>query len=253
MCRLLLASKDAVIRYERKYGFLSLLDYLENQMGGDGNGIALTRNTEVYRLLKGQKLTNKRIATIALEEEYDWLVYHTRIQTFGSVRSENCHPFVNDRGWVLAMNGSEYQFGDMGEIVDKTDSEMIFYLVSQFKTDDAIDMLSSLDSVFVGVFNGKPLAIVNSGTLMKWNDKTTLYASSFPKKAKATLLPFGYRYVDGGIDVPDKPRTRYDYRYGYTPLHSRTSLPYEEEYFLGYEDGYTEGYDKGFIDGTSDQ
>ena len=49
MCRVLLMNKKGENEIERIYGLDKYLKYLENQLGGHGNGFALLKNNKLIK------------------------------------------------------------------------------------------------------------------------------------------------------------------------------------------------------------
>ena len=277
----MIADRKAIVEYESMYGLLPLLDHLEERMGGHGNGFALVSGGKVSKIKKGMKLSNKRIAKEILNSKFDWCIYHTRIKTFGPKSDANCHPFVIGDSRVAAMNGSSYIFGDMSEVVNMTDTELILRTVSGFNADDSIDMLNQLSPVFVGVFDGKPFALKNDGSLERYlSIDGVMYASEFPKKVPSEYLRSGFCFIDG-VSYPGKIEYNYKwsnwkdddqyglfdakdyihhYDYGYFDRKAKreeikvlepsssTIDKYGKEYELGYDDGWEDGYEAAYED-----
>lgn len=106
MCRLCFIPNTAKITRKQIRG---LFEYLESQMGGDGNGVAAVfPNPSPSRSLcyKGTDVAALKAADIA----YGWhgkgahVVFHTRISTCGKVSDANCQPFLAGP-YVIAHNG----------------------------------------------------------------------------------------------------------------------------------------------------
>ena len=96
MCRVLLMNKKGEQEIENIYGLARYLKYLEDSMGGHGNGFALLKDGKVIRLEKGVNLDIRDIANIIRKTNYDWCLFHTRFASKGIVCDKNCHPFKRD-------------------------------------------------------------------------------------------------------------------------------------------------------------
>ena len=52
MCRLFISSQKDFYEYDKAYGILKLMDYLEMRCGGHGNGFALIKDGKVILMAK---------------------------------------------------------------------------------------------------------------------------------------------------------------------------------------------------------
>lgn len=187
MCRMLLSSKRGIIEYDKKYSVLKLLDHLVKELGGDGNGIVLIKDKIIKFYKRGVSLSILDCYNYMINMEYNYIIFHTRLASIGSISDKNCHPFVYKNS-CLAMNGTihEFKFQD-----DKTDTEMLFEIVKKKPMNDVIKKLKEFDSSFIGCVNGNPFAIRNINSLMRWGG---LIVSSFPKEV-LDIHEFGYGEV----------------------------------------------------------
>jgi predicted glutamine amidotransferase len=256
MCRVILASKKAVMQYNGRHELLPLLFHLEVECGGHGNGYALLRKGKIIKFEKGVDLKNEDIVRVLLNENYDWMIWHTRIASIGEESDANCHPFVaNDS--ALAMNGTEHDFRTVADALGATDSEVIFRLVQRSNYAEATKILKSLRSVFVGFIDGKPYAIKNSGALEKWAGGE-FFASSFPKEVKIEKLENNAHYLNGALykGKAGSSSTYFNTSYSDSSFKNYSSSydtprakdwwdadPYDVDY--DWEEGFVEGYREG--------
>jgi len=193
MCRVLLVSKNDFNLFDRKHGILALMNHLEKECGGHGNGYALIKDRTIIESRKGVKLSNGEIYGRIRKVRWDYLIYHTRINSVGGTNDANCHPFVVDND-CLAMNGTEYTLRTIAGAFNRTDTEIIFKNIVGAGLNDATKALGELSSVFIGCVGGLPFAVQAGGTLHKWNKgNCTLHASTLLPEA----MPFGEKLPDG--------------------------------------------------------
>jgi hypothetical protein len=263
MCRLFIAQKKDYDNYDKRYSALALMDHLENQCGGHGNGYALVKNGVIIEHKKGINLCNKTIYARSKLVDYDWIIYHTRIASVGTQADTNCHPFVSsDNRSCLCMNGTEYGLSAIADGLGITDTEVIFRLVKDMDVQQATNVIINLDSVFIGVSKGIPYAIKCSGALSVWQQgNQTFHASTFPKKVKETMIcPSGYVWIDGqtnevitkkkkkNVYYYDEPRT-YHFNgadHVYYPTETDKVDPWGDDFSDGYEEGYKDGKEEGY-------
>lgn len=216
MCRLAMMNNEGIRHIEREYGLENLFDYLENQLGGHGNGICFIYNDGSYYIEKGVNLTNKEIAEEVLLKikHLKWIIYHTRLASIGNISDENCHPFEH-RGKVLAMNGTERDY----TVVKKglTDTENIL-LSSENITRDT----KNYHSVFLGYENGKVFANKNYGSLeyMPCKNGGVVFASTFPLEYHSRDVIYeAPQYFREGIKInclkPSGNKKYYERYYGF--------------------------------------
>lgn len=263
MCRLFIANKKDYDNYDKRYSALALMNHLEEQCGGHGNGYALVKNGVIIEHKKGIHLDNKAIYTRSKLVDYDWIIYHTRIASVGTQADTNCHPFIGaDNRSCLCMNGTEYGLSAIANGLGITDTEVIFRLVEGMDVQQATDVIINLDSVFIGVAKGIPYVIKCSGALSVWRKgHQTFHASTFPKKVKETMIcPSGYAWLDGqtnevitkkkkkNVYYYNEPRTYHfnDSDYGYFPTALDKDDLWGDDFSDGYEEGYREGKEEGY-------
>lgn len=216
MCRLALMNKEGIRYIEKKYGLENLLNYLERQLGGHGNGICFIYNDGSYFIRKGVKLTNEEIAEEVLMKlkHIKWIIYHTRLASIGNINDRNCHPF-NNNGRVLAMNGTERNY----IVVNKnlTDTENIL-----ITTDNITRDTREYHSVFLGYENGKVFANKNYGSLeyIPCENGGRVFASTFPIEyyTKEMIYEAPQYFVEGKKMMPLEAARRnrryaWDYQY----------------------------------------
>lgn len=213
MCRLLIASKRGIMEYEKQHGLLELLDHLEIENGGHGNGYALVQDKKIIACDKGITLKNSDINAKLLTYDYDFALYHTRISTVGDITDANCHPFILDRpdhSFALAMNGHEPNFEGISDALRITDTEVVFNILKNVRfLSDVVMALDSLNSAFAGSFDGLPFVFKQGKDLLEFytpnfNANDFFYASSFPVYtfediSNFFLLPVKFGFVDGEI------------------------------------------------------
>ena len=199
MCRLFMADKKFIMN-EGMNKVLSFLDHLERECGGDGNGYALIKNGKCIELNKAVTLDNQDIVLRIFEEgvDYDWIIYHTRVASAGSIKNENCHPY-GTKNFVLAMNGTVSSFSDLAEDYDTTDTEMIYRFVKSANLD--VKILRHLSAKFIGLQNGKVYATnpdsYYGGLEFIQDENGTCIASSFPSKYKSKSMKTEYCWKEG--------------------------------------------------------
>lgn len=192
MCRLALMNKNGVQMVERAVGIKNFFDYLELTMGGHGNGYALVKDGKCLDLRKGVNLKNKTIAKAVLSTDFDWMIYHTRLASCGTIKDSNCHPFQNPfNGDILAANGTESDLVAFNREnkLNRTDTET---LLLDFLRDEAyLADLRINRSTLVGIHKGKAFAVKNCGSLYRLSlDKDTVcLASDFPPALRNIAYP----------------------------------------------------------------
>ena len=176
MCRLAMMNNAGIRHIEEEYGLEHLFDYLEQQLGGHGNGICYIYNDGSYYIEKGVNLSNREIAEGVLDrlKHLKWIIYHTRLASIGSINDRNCHPFEHE-GKVLCMNGTERKY----TVINKnlTDTENIL-----LSTENITKNTRDYGSVFLGYENGKVFANKNYGNLkyIPCENGGKIFASNFP-------------------------------------------------------------------------
>lgn len=196
MCRLVLMNKAGEKEIEKNYGLENYFKYLENSLGGHGNGYALLRKGKVIELNKGINLSVKEITQIIRRKNYDWCIFHTRLASVGILSDENCHPFIKNSREVMAMNGTENKMDFISEPLGITDTQAI--LETKVKYNFGLPALKHFKSIFVGFSNGKPYVVAdntyNIRLLRNSKKNAIVFASAFPenikKKVYKPLDPF---------------------------------------------------------------
>ena len=290
MCRLIIATKKAVEDYNRKYNLLTLLEHLEKQCGGHGNGVALFSKGVCTTLVKSVKTTVEDVYDIIMRaKDYDTMIFHTRIASCGEIDDERTHPFVYGNGNVLAMNGTIHDLTPYADALGITDTEVVCKLINDTKDiKGVVKILKETSAVFVGMHYGKPYAIKNNGALEEYMTKSGFFfASSFPKDVERSVktLVNRFSFVDGVYDEPKitcrtssyKESTYkwddWSYRYGFDyaslttegMLEERVESEEEEdggyygveslvttEEHEAYRLGYEEGYEIGWVEGLDE-
>lgn len=176
MCRLALMNNAGIKYVEENYGLENLFDHLERQLGGHGNGVCFIYNDGSYYIKKGVELSNAEIAEEVLMKikHLKWIIYHTRLASVGNINDRNCHPF-NNKGRVMAMNGTERNYAIVNESLTDTENILI-------TTRNITKGTRGYRSVFLGYENGKVFANKNYGSLeyMPCENGGRVFASTFP-------------------------------------------------------------------------
>ena len=241
MCRLILVNKKDFNKYDSRYGILPLMKHLESECGGHGNGYVLIKDNIIISMDKGVKLSNADIYSKIVKEDWDYLIWHTRIKSSGANKDDtSCHPFVRGED-CIAMNGTEYDFETMALALGIIDTQVIFKCIEGLSLSRTMETLAHLSSVFIGTVDGVPYAVNAGGSLYKWNE-SSLHASSFPLNVKKTeRTNAGYMWRNGKVIASKVKKDTYKpYSYSY----SSATKPYalwdmeQEEYERGYEEGY---------------
>lgn len=213
MCRVIMTGRADFNQYDKQYGVLKLMEHLEAECGGQGNGYALVRKGVIFESRKGVKLSNEEIYKRIITLKWDYLVYHTRICSIGAKGDANCHPFVQGNDCV-AMNGTEHGLSTLSNALSRTDTEVIFKNITGMGLESTTRTLVELSSVFVGTADGKPYVVKAGGTLHKWKGGSkSFHASTFPIEVKNVAdIKDGYMWLDGKEDLQfTKDRKGYGY------------------------------------------
>ena len=256
MCRLLIGSKNMVSAYDRNNNVLSLLQHLERQCGGHGNGLALLRKGKLIHMQKGVSFTVSEAAERLRKEAYDFAIFHTRIASVGAVEDALCHPYVAEND-VMAMNGTLSDLKSVANAVSSTDTEIAFRLVQRKSLEETVKILKALPAVFVGICNGKPYVVRSYGDLEEWalptqqkSRRDFLFASSFPNGIRGCAIWYGghggsFTFADGLRKETQKESTTTWGNYYYTSSFSAASS-YDDEIDAAYEEGFIHGYEEGY-------
>jgi hypothetical protein len=156
---------------------------LELRDGGQGNGYALLKDGCVVHFEKGMKLGVETIAQVMETGDYDWILFHAREASTGSVSDANCHPFraVGKADLLAGVNGNEKEVAALAKVAgDITDSEFIIRLVAEMGL-PLRETLSIYESNFFGFYNGKPFIKKGNRDMLTWKSgKGIVFASDFP-------------------------------------------------------------------------
>lgn len=250
MCRLFIANQKDFYEYDKAYGILKLMNYLEMRCGGHGNGFALIHNGKIIAVKKAVKLTNEEIyREIKGIKKWDYVIYHTRITSSGTTCDAGCHPFTSKDGHnALAMNGTISALSGFASLLSSVDSELIFKMIKDITPKETVQILSKLHVIFIGLASGLPYAVKGSGDLCKWK-KSTFHASEFPKDVRnITELDGGYIWLDGKVVQKKAPEKSQTYRYS---PYSYYKDAYDDYEYSGYGSGYgdADAYDEGYAEG----
>lgn len=209
MCRLAIFNKEA-IEYLGKESMESYLDFLEQEQGGDGNGILFVKDGKIIVDCKGLSLTNKAIVDALYYDGIlpDWFLYHTRIASKGTVSDSNCHPYTNeDKSFSLMMNGTDSSLGAFGKSRDITDTQVMFELLEA--SDRDVTCLTELSPRFMGFKEGKVFVTNPSGfsglEYVKTEEGILIIASSFPPNTDSKSLKKNFVWFEGDEVVEDIP------------------------------------------------
>ena len=190
MCRMLLANREGIEELKGALaaipGCSTLEKYLgdlELRDGGQGNGYALLEGGRVTRLDKGVKLAVEEVAGVMETAGYDWILFHTREASIGSISDANCHPFrASGKAEIVAgVNGNEKEVAALAKAAGGiTDSEFIIRLVAEMGL-PLRETLSIYESNFFGFYNGKPFVKKGNRDMLAWKKgKGLVFASDFP-------------------------------------------------------------------------
>ena len=237
MCRVVLMNKQGEKEIEKEYGLANYMEYLEEQLGGHGNGFALLKDNKVIKLEKGINLDVRDIANTIKKTKYDWCVFHTRLATIGERSDKNCHPFR--RGdFILAMNGTENSVSFVSKIMDMTDTEAILDVITRYNL--KLATLKNFNSIFMGFHKGKPFVVANNTSKIRVlkNNKTKaiVFASTFPADFKNNIFDTTECFLWNGGKLP---LTLVKHKKRYYPI------TFFDDYI--FDNGmYSQGYFKGF-------
>ena len=190
MCRMVLANRDGIVKLKETLsgipGCSTLEKYLRNlelRDGGQGNGYALLKDGKVTRLEKGVGLGVEEIARVMDRADYDWILFHAREASTGSVTDDNCHPFraVGKADLVAGVNGNEKEVAALAKVAGGiTDSEFIIRLVAEMGL-PLRETLSIYESNFFGFYDGKPFVKKGNRDMLTWKSgRGIVFASDFP-------------------------------------------------------------------------
>ena len=136
----MVGNRESILEYDRKYSMLFLLEYLERNLGGHGNGLVLIKNHKIVFFKKGVSYTVTEIYDELIKNDYDYALFHTRLASIGEINDNNCHPFVNSNT-ALAMNGTIVKFFSLASKKRISDTEFLF---DKIKNTTLVEMLKEL-------------------------------------------------------------------------------------------------------------
>ncbi len=196
MCRLALMNNAGIKYIEQTIGLVNFFDYLEKSLGGHGNGYCMILNNNKRIIKKGVTLRNEVIKSDINNNinNINWLMYHTRLASMGTINNSNCHPFKDNQGNVLMMNGTEPGVKNFIED-NKTDTETILNICNDLNI-SLIQTTKKMTSVFIGCDGGKVFVNKNNGSLKFLTDTNNeiIFASDFP----ATIYNYNNIYIAPG-------------------------------------------------------
>jgi len=115
--------------------------------------------------------------------DYDWILFHAREASTGSVSDANCHPFraVGKADLVAGVNGNEKEVAALANVAGGiTDSEFIIRLVAEMGP-PLRETLSIYESNFFGFYNGKAFIKKGNRDMLTWKKGNGIvFASDFP-------------------------------------------------------------------------
>ena len=197
MCRLLLCDKKYYNNVGRHY-LERFLDHLEKECGGHSNGMCFVKDGRVTTVRKSVALKNQDIIRELYLNQPDWFMYHTRVASVGSISNSNAHPYWNkNKTFVLCMNGTESEIGDLADGLGITDTELIFRNLNTFNINE--EVLTKLSSKFLGFRNGKVFATnpIGYSGLKFVDDNGICIASSFMLGEKYKTMKEEYIWREG--------------------------------------------------------
>lgn len=195
-----------------------ILEYLEKEAGGDGNGIGGFINKKPF-VEKDIKNTTDSFAQEMIDHSWDnGVLFHTRRASVGSVNDNNCHPFICNNTITVHnghIEGSGLMKLMMLENIDKyakdgwsferlsnsTDSEIMSYFINKYGF-DIVPLLNpgTVMTMYpdrVEIYVGYCLEAINT-------DGVWVYASSFsPAMGMASKHWFSFYKGSGGKITPD--------------------------------------------------
>ena len=207
MCRMLLGKRDSIIRYNKKYNIVTLLDHLVDELGGDGNGLVLIQDKRIIYNKKGVLFSTDEISEILLNTDYDYCIFHTRLASIGAITDNNCHPFVFNNN-CICMNGTIEKYLVYANKYDMTDTEYLFNKIKDINNiNEVIKILQKEIPAFIGSVNGIPYIVKNLNTISRWKSKKDdlLFASSFTKLEKSNEIEIindnNFYWYEGDMNV----------------------------------------------------
>lgn len=212
---------------------VSLLNYLEKEKGGDGNGFSWIDNEDKLQIVKGLKVKNNLINKISSKSEL--VLYHTRLTSAGYKDDDNCHPFLTTDGrgrkFSLCHNGTWSSHTEwkrillmMGKLTVPqykgwSDTHLMSWMISE-QGADRIEIPES--GVWVEYFGDHAVVYVKSGDFQAYKiGKKWIYASEFPSDDYKKVWNFQDGSVvkitaDEGFKVLAGPKPKYEENTSYS-------------------------------------
>jgi predicted glutamine amidotransferase len=200
MCRIMFSLVDE----KNKHFTKDTYRYLEKNLGGDGNGIALNRDNALT-VTKGVSLTTEMCAEIASRGDSGLpVLFHTRRQSHGALTTMNCQPFFTDKNKVIVQNGTWTDIDEARKFwfftkskkyknmpSDWSDARLIAKMISDY----GVEVLERIDTGNYIIYeHGKTYAMMYkySHTFEAvFNKGRWYYASDFPQTFKKHYSFFG--------------------------------------------------------------
>lgn len=172
---------------------VALLDHLEDAMGGDGNGFGFFDKDGVPQAIKGLKVKNATINSIASAGAC--VLYHTRKTSAGDTSDMNTQPFItldkDKKPFILCHNGTWTSHTDYKKILlmlgkisveayqTWSDTRFMAWLI-EHQGEDRLELPST--GVWIQQYPDHAIAHVRSGDWQAVKlGKKWIFASEFPK------------------------------------------------------------------------
>lgn len=185
MCRLALFNRQAAELLANWQALEYIFGRLETSFGGHGNGIGALWSDGRVKMQKGLSLTTSKAAQGIeryVQQEADWMLFHTRRASSSAIADRHCHPFHYGQ-IVLAHNGHDQTFARLGRATHVTDTECITRAWARIHF--PLSELAELSGVFIGFHHAAPFVIKgtpHSDLIAAWHRASgaILFASEIP-------------------------------------------------------------------------
>lgn len=264
MCRQMMLQRGAG-DFMSKEQWLKYLAYLRQRLGGHGDGMAVI-NGMTYNIVK--PVTDEAAVETILSNDYDYLIWHTRLATEGSKSHHNIHPFYNkEANWEIlaSMNGTENASNPFLDITDTQAYLMMGMAALKNKNEKRMTTLfNRARAVWFGVyrFNKKesfqPFYVGKANTILVPNvgvfseiGKEYLPKDMKVYEPKKDMMDFGFDFT--GSDADFWIEKTYLPTYNYKPYASKSTGHYGRssyDYMYG-GDYYGSLYDDNFMARTN--
>lgn len=168
-------------------------DYIPDLKGGEQIKYAKTLDDPVRFFSPGERYWNSMVQRRWKKHDPRIFAVHTRLATIGEVTRENAHPFHH--GHVLGMHNGTIRNGLEGQDKFKTDSECLYWNVSQRGQDFLEDLTKKAQAAYVMVWLDTKAKTLNflrnyERPLYMWltSDKETVFWAS-EQPWLASVLP----------------------------------------------------------------